>query len=352
MLSRLASPKFIKRMHLFLLSVACKYGILGDCWYLISGGFRREHKATLYGRYLHKMQLAKNKDSGAIYTLRRNTHRLEKGLIMRPRRKVFGLSFIAETVRIYKALVQNKQTREANIETLEWSSSVLASYFDCTDSDNQILRTARKKFESSSGLTNETLHLCPYRRDLTIQKKINVEDLHELAIQRRSCRWFKQKQVPRTVIDKAIEIGTLAPSACNRQPFEIFVYDDPKIAKEIGAIPGGTVGFSENFPCLFVFVGDMSAFYLERDRHLPYIDSSLAAMGIQFALEVQGVSSCCINWPDIEHREREITKVLGLEIHQRVIMLLAVGYPDDQGMVPYSQKKPLDQIRKYNRYAD
>ena len=70
-------------------------------------------------------------------------------------------------------------------------------------------------------------------------------------------------------------------------------------------------------------------------------------MGFQFGLEVQGLSSCCINWPDIATKEKTVERVLGLNANQRVIMMIAFGYPDDQAMVPYSQKKPLDEIRSY-----
>lgn len=40
--------------------------------------------------------------------------------------------------------------------------------------------------------------------------------------------------------------------------------------------------------------------------------------------------------------------LINLEPHERVIMLISVGYPDPDGMVAYSQKKPIEQIRRYN----
>jgi hypothetical protein len=55
-----------------------------------------------------------------------------------------------------------------------------------------------------------------------------------------------------------------------------------------------------------------------------------------------------INWPDFEPLERKMAKTLGLEPHERVIMLMAVGYADPTGMVAYSQKKDLDVLRSFN----
>jgi len=57
------------------------------------------------------------------------------------------------------------------------------------------------------------------------------------------------------------------------------------------------------------------------------------------ALETLGLSSCPINWPDIESRERKIAKRLGLGAHERVVMLIATGYAMAEGGVPFSQKK-------------
>jgi hypothetical protein len=74
-------------------------------------------------------------------------------------------------------------------------------------------------------------------------------------------------------------------------------------------------------------------------------------MSFVFALETLGLSSTIINWPDVEPLERKMRKTLALESSDRVVMLIAVGYQDPTGMVPYSQKKELDSIRSYNSLA-
>jgi hypothetical protein len=43
-----------------------------------------------------------------------------------------------------------------------------------------------------------------------------------------------------------------------------------------------------------------------------------------------------------------MAEFLRLRPHERPIMCVAVGYPDRQGMVPFSQKKSLNQLRRYN----
>lgn len=330
-----------------LMRLCSKSGLLSDFWYLVSGAMRRENQAVLAGRIEHLEQLNLSRLDGAVYTLRRNTHRVEKGLIMKPRRDVFAKKYILETVELFSALAAQYCKEATNKETLQWANDVLVEYFSVVASD-PVVDKARKVFESSTtGL--EIGKKRPYRRDTDAPPSVSLEQLRELAIRRRSCRWFLQKPVPRELIDAAMEVAGFAPSACNRQPFEFRFFDEPELVKKVAAVPMGTVGFSHNFPCVAVIVGNMSAFPFDRDRHVPYIDGSLAAMGLQFGLETLGISSCCINWPDIKHLEHKIAQLLGLKKYQRVIMMMAIGFPDANEQVPYSQKKPLSEIRSYNR---
>jgi nitroreductase len=150
------------------------------------------------------------------------------------------------------------------------------------------------------------------------------------------------------MIDAAIEIAAQSPSACNRQPFRFVVCDDPQLVQKVAAIPMGTAGYAHNIPVFVIIIGQQRHYFDERDRHLIYIDGSLAAMSFCFALEVQGLSSCCVNWPDVPEREERMAQILNLENDERPIMCLAVGFPDPNGLVAYSQKKPLSQLRQYN----
>jgi nitroreductase len=150
------------------------------------------------------------------------------------------------------------------------------------------------------------------------------------------------------MIDRAVAVAALSPSACNLQPFEFRVFDDAELTQKVASIPTGTVGFGRNFPAIVVLIGKLHAWFSEPNRHLIYIDASLAAMAFLFALEAQGLSSCCLNWPDLRPQERRMARLLGLEPDERVIMLIALGYPDPAGLVTCSQRKPLTELRSFN----
>lgn len=268
---------------------------------------------------------------------------------MRPRRDVFGLDYIAEMVACYQQALETDSRAECgNGDELRWAHDVLAMYFDVTASHPKIdpLRMRFAVLPQPAGVADEKL--VPYKRDLTAAPPVTYENLLELSVLRRSVRWFLPKPVPREMIDQAMAVAALSPSACNRQPFVFRVFDEPELVRRVAELPYGTAGYSENIPAIVVVVGRLRAYSDERDRHLIYVDGSLASMSFIYAAESLGLGTCCINWPDVEEREREMDSVLQLEPDERPIMLIAVGYPDPEGMVARSQKKPLDQLRRYN----
>lgn len=326
-------------------------GILQPVWarvyYLyFDSAFGREQSAVLAGRARYEKTQGVCGESAAL--VRRNIHRLEKGLLMRPRRVPFALDYLEETT---KAFSRAAAFQDWDSEERRWASDVLMEYFRVHHGRPETA-SAQVLFEKSKGKAGDEppcgAPLIPYQRNLASALPITLKQLAALAARRRSVRWFQQKPVDRALVDHALEIGAQAPSACNRQPFIFRIFDDPDLVRKVVSIPFGTVGYRENIPVIAVVVGQQRHFFSERDRHLIYIDASLAVMGFLYGLEVQGLSSCCINWPDVPQQEKEMGRFLQLQPDERPIMLVAIGYPDPQGMVAASQKKSLNLLRSFN----
>ena len=313
--------------------------------------FKREHRAMLVGK--QRFHEISKKPQLSSSRLRRNTHRLEKGILSRPRREIFALDYIEETVQCYaSALQETNVVFRISPEELQWARDVLVKYFDVTGPHPTINRM-REEFNElpadlSASVPDRYVSRVPYKRDLSLPPSVAYEDLLYLAKRRRSVRWFEQKPVPREIIERAVAVAAESPSACNRQPFEFRVFDEPDLLRKVADLPAGTAGFSHNFPCVIVVVGKLRNYFNERDRHLIYIDGALASMGFVYAIEAQGLSTCCINWPDIPEREAATQELLQLEPDERPIMFMAVGYPDPEGLVAYSEKKPLYQLCRFN----
>ena len=321
-------------------------GFLASFYYcFISPSFYREHLSGLRGRLKYSQALDEIKTSSVL--LRRNTHRLEKGLIMQPRREVFARAYIGETVSCYRNCVNSENV---NADEMKWAKDVLIEYFSVVAQTDKKINRARNEFEkiksqcndACSSLHKESKESKPYAHHDLPTTEIDFDGLVTLFQRRRSVRWYQDKSVPRDLIEQAVNAASLAPSACNRQPYRFIFLDQAPEVKQVASFAMGTAGFNHQLPCLFALVGDLSCYPKERDRHVIYIDASLACMQLMLALETLGLSSCPINWPDIESRERKISKHLNLDTHERVVMLIASGYASAQGGVAYSQKKTAE----------
>lgn len=326
-------------------------GVLSGIYYAFaSRTFDREHKATLAARAKYLRDVFTGE--GNLYVLRRNIHKLEKGLVMKPRRPIFGLAYLHETVMSFAdCAARFAEGRLTDRDTLSWSRQVLITYFASVSESHPLIGECRKIFDNvmMQGQWTDDKQRIPFARSEV--ELPSYESLLQLAQHRRSVRWFDGRPVPRELIDRAVVLAGLSPSACNRQPFRFAIFDDPELCQMVGAIPKGTPGWVHNIPCFIVIVGTLEAFDKEKDRHIPYIDGSLAAMSLCFALETLGISSCCVNWPDLADTEARMAKTLGLASYERPVMCLAIGYPDMKEKVPYSQKLPLERLRTYNQVA-
>ena len=270
---------------------------------------------------------------------------------MRPRRDVFGLDYIGETMQKFEIEAGNFYlANKIPDPEFQWFRDVLAKYFAVTAAHPGI-DTHREEFaEIETRLQQQTgagTHI-PFAQGMRVPTSIDYEAFLTLCTQRKSVRWFLDKPVPREEILKVLEVARFSPSACNRYPFFFHVFDEKEKVDIVSRLPGGTVGFAQNFPVIIAIIGELRNYYGERDRHLIYIDSSLAAMSAVLAAETRGLATCCINWPDIEEHEQRAEQVLQLEPDQRPVMFMALGYPDPEGMVAYSQKKPIEEICKFN----
>jgi nitroreductase len=226
---------------------------------------------------------------------------------------------------------------------------VLSEYFEVVESTQTIDEAEGKFMAFLSDIQYTPEDRVPFPRREFGSPPVSPSDMKQLAVRRTSTRWFQERQVPRELIDDCLEVAMQSPSACNRQSYEFRIYDEPELIDAITSLAIGTTGYRDNIPCLAVIVGQQRAYFDARDKHVIYIDASLAAMSFQFALETHGLASCCINWPTIPRNERKMANLLNLSCDEEVIMLMAIGYPDPDGMIPYSEKKAVENVRSYNK---
>ena len=306
---------------------------------------RAEREATLAG--LAEFQRLKTGCEGSSPLLRRNVHRLEKGLCMPERRAVFGVEYIDDTVALYARLAE--QSHADPIE-LQWASDVLARYFSVVDASDPRLARAHAAWRAAKRRPTGSPEHAPYpERELATHAgvqgaPVGYPSFLALVRARRSQRWFEDKPVAPSDLQAAVAAALQAPSACNRQPFTFHCALRRDLIRSMAALPLGTAGFGADLPALACVVGDLSMYAEPRDRHLVHIDSSLAAMQFMLALTTLGLGSVPINWPDLPENHEAMRGLLGLAPHQVPIMLIGVGHPKPDALIPYSGKRSVERV--------
>lgn len=304
---------------------------------LFSNKFSTEHYKVLLGTTQAKLNL------DTSFLLRRSIHRLEKGLTMMPRREIFAKEYINQTVEHYIALT-NSECPDESLK--KWAFNILTEYFNTVRHEGSILQAFDSFIKIQPGVKSESF--IPFLRQDSPDSFISYNEIYQLALKRRSVRWYLPKKVPRNLIDKAILAASLSPSACNRQPFTYFVFDNKKSTEDLLSIVGGTAGWLHSPPVAIALIGHLDAFTNERDRHIPYIDASLSAMSFMFALETLGLASCAINFPDISSYHDKISSLLSLKPTDTTIMLIALGFPDPKALIPRSIKREVKYLVNYS----
>jgi nitroreductase len=311
-----------------------------------TGVYRFEQQAVLHGMAKYWQDIH---DGDPVYRLRRNTHRIEKGLSSADRRAIFAESYIAETVDDVIAVAGRLPPPALKTnETIQWARDVLSQFFDEV-MPTPVTEVARQRFYAAlpgrdASVAAHAPHV--YAFD---PPGVDIDAFARLARQRMSVRNFSRKPVDRELIDRAVEVAIESPSACNRVPYEFRFYDDPALRKHLVGLAPGMDGWGDSAPVVCVLIGRYRAYFHPRDRHAIYIDGALAAMSFQLALVTLGLASCSVNWPQLQRLDREVKDFLELADDEKVVMLMAVGHPHPDAVVPYSGKRPMSDVRSFNR---
>jgi iodotyrosine deiodinase len=188
---------------------------------------------------------------------------------------------------------------------------------------------------------------------------------------RRTIRHFDSKDVPRAVIDECLLAANSAPSGANLQPWHFVVISDPETKRDIriaaeeeerefyarratkewleALAPLGVdehKPFLESAPYLIaVFVQNYSVREDgSRTKHYYATESVGLATGILItALHEAGLAT-------LTHTPSPMTflnKILDRPANERPFLLLVVGHPHEDALVPDIKRKSLKEIASY-----
>jgi nitroreductase len=170
---------------------------------------------------------------------------------------------------------------------------------------------------------------------------------------RQSDRKYNDKPVEKEKLERIIEAGRMAPSACNAQPWKFIVVTEhdtlARLAEASSAKALGMNVFVSQVPVLIVVVREQAnlssrigASIKRKDYSL--IDIGIASENICLQAEAEGIGSCMIGWFD----EDMVRKTLGIPKSKRVELMIALGYSLSEKRE--KRRKPAEVTVSYNKY--
>ncbi len=153
-----------------------------------------------------------------------------------------------------------------------------------------------------------------------------MKKVYDMIVARRTVRQFRPEPVPRTLLERAVDAGRLAPSAANLQPLEFIIVDDPAVRSEIFPClkwaayiaPAGNPAPGHE-PAAYVVVLVNTAV---REKMFEY-DVGAANENMILTALAEGVASC---WLLSIDRDR-LRGILKVPESYRIDSALAFGYP-------------------------
>jgi nitroreductase len=182
---------------------------------------------------------------------------------------------------------------------------------------------------------------------------VNGKELLELIISRQSDRKYSDRQIEKDKLDRIVEAGRMAPSACNAQPWKFIIVNDPglvlKVADAASAKLIGMNSFVAQASVIIVVVREKSNMSSKvgatiKNKDYSLFDIGIATENICLQAKAEGLGSCIIGWFD----EKMIRKLLEIPRSKRVELLITLGYSLSEQRE--KRRKPVEEKVSYNKY--
>lgn len=198
--------------------------------------------------------------------------------------------------------------------------------------------------------------------------KVESRRFYQSMSKRRSVRFFSDRPVSREVIENLILAGGTAPSGANKQPWRFVAVQDPALKREIrlGAEEEerefyarranetwkadlAPLGTDDDKPFLEIAPWLVVVFKLMKDDNpetksdqVYYVNESVGIACGMFlaAAHLSGLSTLTHTPSPMKF----LGKILNRPDYERPYLLIPVGYPAEDCIVPDIQRKSLDQI--------
>jgi nitroreductase len=198
--------------------------------------------------------------------------------------------------------------------------------------------------------------------------KCRIRVFRDDMLRRRTVRQFSTRPVPREVIEACLQIAGSAPSGANLQPWHFVVISDLEVKRQIreAAEKEEYLFYHERAPEEWL----EALAPLGTDEHKPYLEAAPYLIAVfarhygltpngrkvknYYVMESVGIATGMLiaavhvaGLVSLTHTPNPmgfLNRILARPAQEKAFLLLVVGYPAEDAVVPEISKKPLKEI--------
>lgn len=264
-----------------------------------------------YVQYIVRILKIQRRGQSEIYEIMQLAHRLEKGLVNKNPRPMWGWEK-AERLSILLSSNQKSISYETGLAVLQ----KFLENKSRISSEKLLADELRKKYNFQETSTHGGA--CDIDKPmLTLD---DISKFESIVKSRHSTRNFDSKEIDLSKIDEAINMAIYCPSACNRQAFNCYVVLDDKRK---------TIGVQDESAASIYVTGIIDAYTI--DEMLDWIVSPSIFVGyLTLTLHVKGIGSCIYRKDLVRNSgyNEKVKKTCNIPDNEQLILEIRVGnYP-------------------------
>ncbi len=166
-------------------------------------------------------------------------------------------------------------------------------------------------------------------------------DVYDALTKRLTVREFKPDPVPDDVLNRILEVGRLAPSSRNLQPWHFIVIKDSETIKRIGEI--ATSG-------RFVAGAPVAIAIAMENADRPELDAGRVLQQMELIAWSEGLGTCFVGLR-VAEQNQQVKELLGIPQALELITVLPFGYRADSRKGTGKNRKALDEIAHSEQFG-
>lgn len=167
-----------------------------------------------------------------------------------------------------------------------------------------------------------------------------------LMNERYSCRAYDtERPVEHDLLNAVLDAARIAPSACNRQPWQFLVIEDDAAARDI-ITRSYDRDWIKSAPAYIIAIGDHDAAWHRADgKDHTDVDIAIATEHICLAAASLGLGTCWV----CNFDRTTIAEGFDMPSNLEPIVIIPIGYPAKGSIVPAKKRKEASEIIKWGK---